>query len=273
MKRLITLIALGFCLCGCNTFYFEPEFTRQEHEGMIPQEGDVIEVEYSYVQVETKFQPGTAYLTFRYRVLADGQQFSYAVVNGSGYPPLEIVIPANDSYSERTIRVEISAGSNYDRYPSEWGEWYEVFSGSQACLAEDEQLMTPALEAKGIRISKGELSFDLEDADNGSVMPLKTLLADGSLVLEANVYSDFISVNKNEYTELFSSRIPLNHGDGNRKYGLYLHDSGFLLLTNNSDNINYQYSTLLGYIRDTDINLYRTMFTGSESQKVTLSLE
>ena len=187
MKKIILILSAILLLASCEKHYYDPVVQINEYEGQIPQEGEIIMIDYVYEPVETKFSAPTACLTFRYRAFIDDDIYSYALVVGGSYPPLKIVVPCNDTYSERDIKVEISAGMTYDRYPEEWGEWKEVFSARQACLAPDAGQITADLDDKKVTITKGDLSIPLVASDNGSIMPLKVLLSKGSLTFDVNV--------------------------------------------------------------------------------------
>ena len=125
-------------------------------------------------------------------------------MTGSSNPPLKIVVPCNDTFSERNVKVEISAGKTYDRYPEEWGVWQEVFSASQT---------TTELADKKVVVTKGDVSIALENPDNGSIMPLKSLLNKGALTFDVNVYETLISsVMESDDDRILKNYIPLNHG-------------------------------------------------------------
>jgi energy-coupling factor transporter ATP-binding protein EcfA2 len=157
MKKIILILSAVLLLVSCEKHYYDPVVQVKEYEGMIAQEGEVIMIDYVYTEVETKFTQPTACLTFRYRAFIDDEIYSYAIVTGSSNPPLKIVVPCNDTFSERNVKVEISAGKTYDRYPEEWGEWQEVFSATQACLAEGASQTTTELADKKVgKLSGGE---------------------------------------------------------------------------------------------------------------------
>ena len=114
MKKIILILSAVLLLVSCEKHYYDPVVQVKEYEGMIAQEGEVIMIDYVYTEVETKFTQPTACLTFRYRAFIDDEIYSYAIVTGSSNPPLKIVVPCNDTFSERNIKVEISAGKTYD---------------------------------------------------------------------------------------------------------------------------------------------------------------
>ena len=273
MKKIILILSAILLLASCEKHYYDPVVQIKEYEGQIPQEGEIIMIDYVYEPVETKFTAPTACLTFRYRAFIDDDIYSYAIVVGASYPPLKIVVPCNDTFSERSIRVEISVGKTYDRYPEEWGEWKEVFSATQACLAPGESQKTADLADKKIVISKGDVSILLDNPENGSIMPLKVLLSKGSLTFDVNVYETLISsIIEVDDDRIMRNYVPLNHGSEYQSKAVYMNDGGQLVILNDFTDGDDLLLTLIGVPAKEDVSMFESMFAGDERQMMTLSL-
>lgn len=274
MKKITLILSAILLLISCDEYLYDPVVSIEEYEGVIPQEGEIIMIDYVYAQAETKFTPPTAYLTFRYRAFIGDEIYSYAIVTGSSNPPLKIVVPCNDTYSERDVKVEISAGKTYDRYPEEWGEWQEVFSATQACLAEGASQTTTGLADKKLVLTKGDISLRLETADNGSIMPLKVLLSKGALTFDVNVYETLISsVMESDDDRILKNHVPLNHGTEYKNKAVYMNDRGQLIIHNDFADGDDLKLTLIGTPSKDDESRFESMFSGNENQRLILSLQ
>lgn len=274
MKKIILILSAILLLASCEKHYYDPVVQIKEYEGNIPQEGEVIMIDYVYAPVETKFTPPTACLTFRYRAFIDDDIYSYALVVGESYPPLKIVVPCNDTFSERNVKVEISAGKTYDRYPEEWGEWQEVFSATQACLASGESQTTTELADKKIIVTKGDVSIQLESPDNGSIMPLKVLLSKGELTFDVNVYETLISsVIESDDDRILKNYVPLNHDSEYQSKAVYMNDRGKIIIHNDFTDGDDSMLTLIGTPAKDEESRFESMFSGNEKQRLTLSLQ
>jgi hypothetical protein len=195
-------------------------------------------------------------------------------VTGSSNPPLKIVVPCNDTFSERNVKVEISAGKTYDRYPEEWGEWQEVFSATQACLAEGASQTTTELADKDVVVTKGDITITLETPANGSIMPLKVLLSKGALTFDVNVYETLISsVMESDDDWILKNYIPLNHGTEYQNKAVYMNDRGQLIILNEFTDGDDSPMTMIGTPAKDDVNRFESMFSGNERQQLTLSLQ
>ena len=274
MKKIILILSAVLLLASCEKHYYDPVVQVKEYEGMIAQEGEVIMIDYVYTEVETKFTQPTACLTFRYRAFIDDEIYSYAIVTGSSNPPLKIVVPCNDTFSERNVKVEISAGKTYDRYPEEWGEWQEVFSATQACLAEGASQTTTELADKDVVVTKGDISITLETPANGSIMPLKVLLSKGALTFDVNVYETLISsVMESDDDRILKNYIPLNHGTEYQNKAVYMNDWGKIIIHNDFTDGDDSPLTMIGTPAKDDVSRFESMFSGNEKQRLTLSLQ
>ena len=60
MKKIILILSAILLLASCEKHYYDPVVQIQEYEGQIPQEGEIIMIDYVYEPVETKFTAPTA---------------------------------------------------------------------------------------------------------------------------------------------------------------------------------------------------------------------
>ena len=172
-------------------------------------------------------------------------------VTGSSNPPLKIVVPCNDTFSER-----------------------EVFSASQACLAEGASQTTTQLADKKVVVTKGDVSIPLVTPDSGSIMPLKVLLSKGPLTFDVNVYETLISsVMESDDDRILKNYIPLNHGTEYQNKAVYMNDRGQLIILNEFTDGDDSPMTLIGTPVKDDIDKFPTMFSGDARQQLTLSLQ
>ena len=172
-------------------------------------------------------------------------------VTGSSNPPLKIVVPCNDTFSER-----------------------EVFSATQACLAEGASQTTTELADKKVVVTKGDVSIALETPDNGSIMPLKSLLNKGALTFDVNVYETLISsVMESDDDRILKNYIPLNHGTEYQNKAVYMNDRGQIIIHNDFTDGDDSPLTLIGTPVKDDIDKFQSMFSGDEKQQLTLSLQ
>ena len=190
---------------------------------------------------------------------------NWSIRDRSSNPPLKIVVPCNDTFSERNVKVEISAGKTYDRYPEEWGVWQEVFSASQT---------TTELADKKVVVTKGDVSIALENPDNGSIMPLKSLLNKGALTFDVNVYETLISsVMESDDDRILKNYIPLNHGTEYQNKAVYMNDRGQIIIHNDFTDGDDSPLTMIGTPAKDDVSRFESMFSGNERQQLTLSLQ
>ena len=179
-----------------------------------------------------------------------------------------------DTFSERNVKVEISAGKTYDRYPEEWGEWQEVFSATQACLAEGASQTTTELPDKKVFVTKGDVSIQLETPGNGSIMPLKVLLSKGELTFDVNVYETLISsVIESDDDRILKNYVPLNHGSEYKSKAVYMNDRGQIIIHNDFTDGDDSPLTMIGTPAKDDVSIFESMFSCNDRQQLTLSLQ
>lgn len=272
MKRIILLSMLTIFMIGCNPHYFDPYFESVPMgEGeMLPQEGTMVTIPVEYIQVETKTTVPMEFRPFRYRILSDGEEYSYALSSGKNLRELNIVVPCNDSYLPREITVEVSYADGYDVEVKEWSKWQEIFSADQDCLAENEELVIPSVENAEIYVVIGGRSVFLEPADNGSSIPFILFMKSEELTIPVNVYSDFISTYETGSHNRIRTMVPLNHTDFIEKNALYMTDEGRLILTNKKFDPHAP-MTLLGIVPESEKETYLSLFAGDEKQELVLT--
>lgn len=245
MKQiLLTLLLIPF-VAGCNGFVLEYDCEIREVEsiGNIPPEGTVIEIPVSYVHVQTKFQPGEYYQPFRYRALMAGREYSYAespftVNRYDGESACRVVVPRNNSYDEREIRIDVSLAKSMK--DQSWGEWRTVYSGMQDGV-EKGQPLRPSVDGSVITFVFDGIVMEVEAADNESVRCLKDLLLDGDISLEMSVANNILSTSRCEGIEMMSNAVPLNHTSVRKiaRGDIFFHDYGGFTIENESSKKGY----------------------------------
>lgn len=280
MKKVYS-IAFGvfyvFCalasLTSCDPIHhLDPYFEKVELKENIAQEGSVVWIPMEYRQVDTKFQPGMSYRPFRFRAMVDDVQYSYGICNHKHIDNqyLRVVVPANDSYQEREVAIEVSYSDGYDIDKGKWEDWIRIFDGRQDGLEEGAPLLEPLLEDMTIYITIGPVCIPVQAEEGSSVMSLKWVLYHTSLGFNINVYDDFITTGSSENNNILRNSVPVNHVTFCENGALYMHDEGRLFLTRNFsiDNV-----TLIGRIAESDMDALRTVFAGPEEQMMSLSLQ
>lgn len=279
MKKVYSIV-LGvfyvFCvlisLTSCHSIHLDPYFEKVELKENIAQEGSIVWIPMEYRQVDTKFQPGMSYRPFRYRAMVDDVQYSYGICNHKHIDNhyLRVVVPANDSYQERDVAIEVSYSDGYDIDKGKWEDWIRIFDGRQDGLEEGSPLLEPLLEDMTIYITIGPVCIPVQAVEGSSVKSLKWVLYHTSLGFNISVYDDFITTGSSENNNILRNSVPVNHVTFCENGALYMHDDGRLFLTRNFsiDNV-----TLIGRIADSDMDALRAVFAGPEDQMMSLSLQ
>lgn len=238
MKKILLLSFLISLLTGCfgYTLEYECEIQDVENTGNIPQEGTVIDIPISYVLVQTKFEPGEYFQPFRYRALVDGKEYSYAenpatVGRYEGDAALGVVVPGNNSYDERNIKVEVSLAKSID--DQSWGNWRTVYSGIQDG-AQKGQSLRPSIEDRIITFVFDGIEMKVEAADNESVRCLKNLLSEGDVPLKMYVANNILTTAPCEAIEKMRRSVPLNHTTYKKitRGDIYFYDYGGFTIEN-----------------------------------------
>ena len=233
-----TILLLLLILTGCTPYYYECEIGEAD-KADLPQTASVIDVPYSYVLVQTKFQPGIVGQDFRYRATVDGTEYSAA--ENPNFPSprsyeqqaFQVVVPENDSHLQRTVRIETSVKDLFGK--KKWGEWKTVYEGTQAALPKGEPLALEGIGSRTVRIvTEDGTSVDLDIETGPSGMALRAVLLRGDIVLTMDVANNMMSTRGRDATEAFRLGVPLNHVTFHsyRKGDIYMNDCGGLSFQN-----------------------------------------
>ena len=215
----ILCFAACLCLTGCDGWvaYFEPTseelIPEKAEEGILPQEGTTLHLKLDY-DIATKFEPAYKWKMYRYRVLIDGELYSYGVNDRYYTETLDIPLIANDSYTVHTITAEGSKSVDFSG-EEKWDDWHPLYTATQACLAEGQPRRYASLEnARLILTIEGKkLAFSLDK--NGSAEALKRYLSRGGITSEVQVNYMGIAFQYSTQRELLDAlraQIPANYG-------------------------------------------------------------
>ena len=192
-----TILSFMLILTGCTPEYYECEIGEAD-KADLPQSVSVIDVPYSYVLVQTKFQPGIVGQDFRYRATIDGTEYSaaenpkYPSTWTDGQQAFQVVVPENDSHLQRTVRIETSVKDLFGK--KEWGEWKTVYEGAQAALPEGEPLALEGIGSRAVRlVTEDGTSVDLDIETGPSGIALRAVLLRGDVVLTMDVANNTMS--------------------------------------------------------------------------------
>ena len=241
----LLILALALVCLSCSPVYLDPaaeEIVPQElsEGGELPQTGTILHLNLNYSSA-TKFEPRFVAKMYRYRVLIDGELYSYGVYDNSGCDCIvDIPLMANDSHAPKTITAEGSASLDYSG-EEKWEEWHGLFEAAQACLPEGEPAQYDCQRGARIvvKIDGRMLYFDLEE--NGTAECLRRLLYTQELSARVQVNDDGIVFDwqsEEDLLYLLRASIPPNHcskGDALKEGQLYFHDYGFGISTRDSD--------------------------------------
>ena len=152
--KLLVLIALVVMINSCFAKeYYEPAISHAfPNNTIIPAEGGDYYFYVGYDLVQTKFQPPRAFKPIRFRVdIGDqtGEVYVFesdAAICGSWpywlerpeeydhYYPVYFNVPANDTASDRAVKLMVSVDRNYsDAKKHDWESWNQVWKGLQNC--------------------------------------------------------------------------------------------------------------------------------------------
>lgn len=233
-----TILSLILILTGCTPLYYECEI-EAALETALPQTTSVIDVPFSYVLVQTRFQPGIVYQNFRYRATIDGTEYSaaetpvYPFLETSEPQAFQVVVPENDSHLQRIVRIETSVKDLFGK--KDWGEWKTVYEGTQAALPEGEPLALEGIGEKVVRlVTETGMSVDLDIDTGPSGIALRAILLRGDLVFSMSVANNVMSTRGGDATEVIRLGVPLNHVTFHsyRKGDIYMDDCGGLSFEN-----------------------------------------
>ena len=238
--------------------------------GFLPQQGTEITIDINYIheKVCTKTTPGYCKKLFRYRVLLDGELYSYGI-EGMGDSFFDITIPlmANDSYTTKSVVVEGSSSTEYNT-ESNWKDWEVLFEGTQDCLKENEPLHYSGLDNKRLRVDIDTTILYFDFIPGYSSEAFKRFLFDNDTINgTCDLSGNKISLWFGHTTPSLSNKIPQNSVSGNIKKGsIGITGFDFYLLM---DNESWKYSefTSIGTIDDNSYWNLRLLKKASDNSK------
>lgn len=285
MKYLYILLLAIPLLTGCFGYCLEYDCVIDEVEDSAPLfwGRDVVKLPFSYVFVQTKFEPAEHFRSFRYRAFVDGEQYSYAetptyIAHSESKQYFDVVVPSNLSSNSRQVRIEVSLSEDYEG--GDWAEWRSVYTGIQEAAPAGTQIMPPSENSRICFIIDGNEMY-LDAADNESVLCLKQLLSEADLLLEMYIANNGISSAKCDDIERIKTAVPLNHVSFKKiiKGDVYMNDNGLLSIDNETvkRGVNGR-STYIGRISESSLKLldeccYSAKYFGPDTYPMTVTLK
>lgn len=272
-QPLFVVILVSLLLSGCWGWVEYYDVVAEEvkvPEGIgdvIPQEGATLTLDLTYEFVPaTKFQPGRDYKHYRYRALIDGWEYCCGAVF-SEYQKAVIPIMANDTHSPVSIVVEGSVALDYEETPKEWGEWHELYRGTQECLPAGEPSKYDKLADARLCVVIDGKTYHFDIDNTGSGLVFKRLLAGQVLSVSAEI-SDSIWpwLEDNGFRRQILDCFPPHYGQFNGKYlagGVYITSEGSLHICLR-DKQAYGYNTCLGTVVKDDLKALKILYPGTE---------
>ncbi|MBP9987010.1 MAG: hypothetical protein KBT44_03690 [Bacteroidales bacterium] len=298
MKHLyiILLIVAVTVLTGCPeriknnslVIIYNCLINEVETGGTLPQEGSEVKIPVSYALATTKFSPAVHRQSFRYRAMIDGVQYSYAenpryVVfdreNIETENCIIVPVPENDSYTPRTVTIDVSLGASLDG-ESEWTEWRCVYSGTQEALQEGEAQRLQGIDTWKVFLLFDGVSLEFDLSGDDSSRCLKALLLDGDLMTNIGVANNLIETAYGEDAEALMEHVPLNHVTYTsfKRGDIFMTDLGTLRIENESRKKGISgRDTYIGKISDSsldDLNTicYSEKYFGLDTYPMTIHL-
>lgn len=276
---IISVVIISGCL---GTEYYDVATddikTPEGITNVIPQEGASLEVDLTYdFDFYTRFEPGTRYKQYRYRVLINDWEYCYGVVTSEGQK-VSIPIMENDSCSPATIVVEGAKALDYNINPEQWDTWHELYRGTQECLPESESLKYPDLEECRliVRIDGKDYPFVLYDTGAGEVLKRRLFGRKVTMPISLDKYIYPLHYD-NDFIKELRGIIPPNFGLANEKQkagNLYLEPSGLLHICLKDNSIT-GYDSEIGFCSSDYIDDLKKLYPGwhgYEQSEMTLYL-
>lgn len=222
LKSIYIALLLIICVChACIPGYYEWNIGTLDSMSIMPQEGGLIEIPFSY-----KYKEGTIKLSgrtpvYRYRAFIDDVEYSYAEgLQGNS----KVIIPRNDTYEKRSIRIDVSISEDSEKIV--WGNWRTVFSSTQLGLNADEPRRYSNLGEYAVNIVVDGVVLCVDMIDNIASQCFKAMLLDGDLTLDARASYWDIQTSSNDVADLIREKVPVY------EYELSWCDIGDVLLYN-----------------------------------------
>lgn len=206
MRRYLYFICLftAVVFSGCTNNY-ECRIDEVICDEPISQKGGTVEIPVSFVR--TKNSTSGRMQEFRFRAMIDGVEYSYSenVLENQNGDFFTVLIPWNDTYEERAIRIDVSVSDDFEK--TVWGEWRTVFTATQLALKEDELRRYSQLDDYYVCVVLESQELRLDLIDNISSRCFKRLLYDkGEITFVAKANQWDIQVSKEE---LIKASVPV----------------------------------------------------------------
>lgn len=285
VARKVLYVTAVLLMVGCTSPYrWEP--TREELEpldcveGILPQEGTLLKLRLDY-SFFTKFQAIEYTQQYRYRVLIDGEIYSYGV-NTERIKSLSIPLMANDGYTRKTIVVEGSEALDYISSKEDkvnpsitWGEWHELYRGEQECLPAEQPQQYSSIKDSRLKFVIAGKNLTVEFAKNGTAEAFKRFLSKDEIKADVRINS-FIRLDAAKEGELISklrASIPDNHTNESKTGTLYYADGDLIIDLEEFAVI--KYNSIIGTFLPEALSILETLNRHDEGYQatVTLSLE
>jgi hypothetical protein len=282
-RKVLYVIAV-LLMVGCTSPYrWEP--TREELEpldcveGILPQEGTLLKLRLDY-SFFTKFQAIEYTQQYRYRVLIDGEIYSYGV-NTERIKSLSIPLMANDGYTRKTIVVEGSEALDYisskenETKPVDWSDWHELYRGEQECLQVDQEQRYASFKDSRLSLDIDGKHLTLNFAHNNTAEAFKRYLS--KEVIHADVITTTVMrPDRSKEQELLSrlkTSIPDNHTDEWKSGTLYFANGEFFLILDEEwCGDDYTYKSIVGTVVTKDLSILKTLAHIEEKYHTTATL-
>lgn len=189
-KKVCILVVAVVGLTSCN--FLDGLVPRWDFEvqdvdipEVLPQEKNIVKVPYLFIQTKNlSAQRNCA----RYRAFIDEEVYSSGIIDMSRNPSdtcyISVVVPYNDSYDTRDVRIDVSITEGYDNMPFSyikdqngeysWGEWRTVASTHQAGLESGQENKLEGISSWKVTI--GGYVIDLNDSP--AAKSFKAMLAE-----------------------------------------------------------------------------------------------
>lgn len=288
---LVCVGLLLLILSSCTAQVYTYEIDKAEAETDIPYSGKVVDVPFRIVLDNTKTTVTFLYHIFRYRVVADEEQVSYAILpqyrtfcpNGEhdyhdytdGCFP--VIIPMNLDSVKRSVRIDVAISNEAINisyaFPdlqddeSKWGEWSTVYEGVQDALPEAMESLYANVGKWQIQLNADGLVMPIDLEENISSLALKCLLAEDDMpVVLKRLSTDRMAVCRDNQ---FHGIIPLNNRyiPLLREGDIILTDDGDLQIVAEKQKYNSS-GTYIGRITETSIHDFRILKNHIQSSSI-----
>ena len=277
LNKFLLYSCISVALTSCiPTYYYDLQpgevYVDSNEEGLLPQQGTEITIDIKHIleKKTTKTTPGYSAKIFRYRVLLDGELYSYGI-NGTNEGAGDVIIPliANDSYTTKSVIVEGSSSTEYSTEGS-WKNWEVLFEGTQDCLKENDPLRYSGLENKRLRVDIDSTILFYDFIPGYSAEAFKRFLFDNDTIIgTCDLSGNKIKIWFGYTSPSLFNKIPQNAVSGNIKKGSIGIDGYHSYLLMDNERWYYSEFTYIGTIEDNSYrNLLHLKIVSDNSKKI-----